>query len=184
MKKTFYISDTHFGHRGIIKLCGRPFGSVEEMDEALVAKWNAKVGPEDIVYHLGDFSWPDKADMFHRLNGEKHLLIGNHDYTEVKSLPWYSAMQYREVEEMIGGEKKKLVLFHYPIADFHGQYKGGYHFYGHVHNTDPSRFSSILPKNAFNVGVEMLNYEPKTFVEIVNAEEQKIDRQEREKEEG
>ncbi|MGN0888723.1 MAG: hypothetical protein ACI4UY_07570 [Kiritimatiellia bacterium] len=40
---TFFTSDQHFGHFNIIRLCSRPFGTVEEMDEALLSKWNAKV---------------------------------------------------------------------------------------------------------------------------------------------
>lgn len=33
---TFFTSDLHLGHRNIIRLCGRPFASLEEMDEALI----------------------------------------------------------------------------------------------------------------------------------------------------
>lgn len=38
----FFTSDTHFGHEAIIRHCGRPFASVAEMDEALIARWNAR----------------------------------------------------------------------------------------------------------------------------------------------
>ena len=50
---TYFTSDQHFGHFNIIRLCQRPFESVEEMDEVMLAKWNAKVNDSDRVFILG-----------------------------------------------------------------------------------------------------------------------------------
>jgi calcineurin-like phosphoesterase family protein len=78
----FFISDTHFGHENIIRMCRRPFGSVAEMDEALIARWNERVGAADTIYHLGDFCYRNRcgADTYLRcLNGQIHLIAGNHD---------------------------------------------------------------------------------------------------------
>ena len=51
------------------------------MNEGLVKLWNEQVKPNDIVYILGDFSLNPKAvrDFAPRLNGIKHLILGNHD---------------------------------------------------------------------------------------------------------
>jgi calcineurin-like phosphoesterase family protein len=57
MTNVYFTADQHFGHAGIIGLCKRPFRSVEEMDEAMIANWNAVVGPDDEVWHLGDFAY-------------------------------------------------------------------------------------------------------------------------------
>ena len=51
---TYFTSDQHFGHFNIIRLSRRPFLTDEEMDAALLARWNAKVKGDDTVYVLGD----------------------------------------------------------------------------------------------------------------------------------
>ena len=83
---TFFTSDQHFGHFNIIRLCSRPFGTVEEMDEALLSKWNAKVKVDDTVYILGDlfFRAAKVEPILKALNGRKHLIVGNHDHTWMK----------------------------------------------------------------------------------------------------
>ena len=77
----YFTSDTHFGHARIIELCARPFANVDEMNEALIQKWNAVVGPDDVVYHLGDFFMGPKETVLlrKRLNGKIVLIKGNHD---------------------------------------------------------------------------------------------------------
>jgi len=81
------ISDTHFGHTNSwekFKLPDgsplRPFTSTEEMDETMIERWNAKVKPQDTVYHLGDVVINKKyLHLVSRLNGRKILIRGNHD---------------------------------------------------------------------------------------------------------
>ena len=83
----FVISDTHFGHTNSwekFKLEDgsplRPFTSTEEMDETMIERWNAKVQPQDTVYHLGDVVINKKyLNLVSRLNGRKILIRGNHD---------------------------------------------------------------------------------------------------------
>lgn len=79
----FFCSDTHFGHRNVIKYCNRPWETVAEMDEAIIEQWNSQVKPGDTVYHLGDVGIGKgmslKKDIIQRLNGNKNLVLGNHD---------------------------------------------------------------------------------------------------------
>ena len=74
MPQTFFTADHHFGHTGIIKMCSRPFESIEEHDMNLIDAWNAVVGPSDVVYHLGDFQYKASPKwtrrVFERLNGK------------------------------------------------------------------------------------------------------------------
>lgn len=74
--KIFYISDTHFGHSGIIRYDNRPFMTVEEMDETIIQRWNDVVSDADMVYVLGDFSWYKEEEtlkILDRLSGHKVL---------------------------------------------------------------------------------------------------------------
>ena len=80
----FFIADTHFGHKKCLTLGkGRPFTSIEEMEETIVSNWNKKVKPEDTVYVLGDFCWGFNVkrtkSLVNLLNGQKILVYGNHD---------------------------------------------------------------------------------------------------------
>ena len=53
---TYFTSDHHFGHAGALGLYRRPFASVAEMDRQMIDWWNSVVGPQDEVWHLGDFA--------------------------------------------------------------------------------------------------------------------------------
>lgn len=77
----FFTADTHFGDHRTLNIHRRPFATVGEMDETLIAGWNAAVGPEDVVWHLGDVARRpiDVAALLYRLNGTKHLIRGNND---------------------------------------------------------------------------------------------------------
>lgn len=59
----YYIGDMHFRHKNILKLDGRPWNSMEEMESELIRRWNSVVKHrKDIVYCLGDFCWPGKYE--------------------------------------------------------------------------------------------------------------------------
>lgn len=79
----FLSSDQHFGHANIIRYSARPFGSVDEMNEAMVQRWNSVVEDNNqIVYVIGDFAMGkinESLGYVNRLNGTKYLIVGNHD---------------------------------------------------------------------------------------------------------
>ena len=100
----FFTSDTHFGHENIIKYCNRPFSSAKEMDECLINNWNGVVSDSDTVYILGDFLKNGDCqiinDYLKRLNGEKYLILGNHDeYIKDNSckLDFKGVYDYKEI---------------------------------------------------------------------------------------
>jgi calcineurin-like phosphoesterase family protein len=59
------------------------------MDEALVQAWNAVIGEEDEVWHLGDVARraSDVPALLSQLNGTKHLVRGNNDPIATGRLP-------------------------------------------------------------------------------------------------
>jgi calcineurin-like phosphoesterase family protein len=152
---TFFTSDTHFGHVNILKHAGRPFTSVAEMDEAMIANWNRVVAPGDTVYHLGDFSWGSKsvATYLRRLNGNIHIIFGNHDKGARQCAQLFkSAADYREISV----EGQKITLCHYAMRTFNKAHYGAWQLYGHSHGSLPED-SGLL---STDVGVDCWNYTP------------------------
>ncbi|MGX7234639.1 hypothetical protein [Enterococcus italicus] len=64
--------------------------------------------------------------------------------------------------------KRKFVLFHYPILEWDGYYNRAIHLYGHVHDKRTKYFSVMLGINAVNVGADMIEYAPISVDEIEN----------------
>ncbi len=185
MTNRFVISDTHFGHTNSwekFKLPDgsplRPFTSNEEMDETMIERWNAKVGPNDVVYHLGDVVINRKhLHLVKRLNGKKRLILGNHDIFKNKD--------YYEVgfESLYGCRVfvDQFILSHIPyhpdcITD---RFKVNVH--GHLHANeimwdvqnhfwqDSVRCENIIQEpdpRYLCVSVEHTNYEPLSFEEV------------------
>jgi calcineurin-like phosphoesterase family protein len=83
MPETFLIADTHFGHANILRYeaANRPFPDIAAHDADLIARWNARVGPRDVVWLLGDFAWSPAAARaaLDALQGRIHLVMGDHD---------------------------------------------------------------------------------------------------------
>ena len=157
----YFTSDTHFGHANIIRYCDRPFATVEEMDEAMIANWNAVVGRGDEVWHLGDFGWWRDAkrirSIFSRLNGKKRLIIGNHDGKETLELPW-SAPPSPYAETSV--DRQRLVLFHYGLRVWNGMRRGAVQLYGHSHGRLPGSDLSL------DVGTDCWAFTPVTLKQI------------------
>ena len=79
----FVTADLHFNHVNIIKYCNRPFSDVKEMDQCLRDNWNSRINRRDTVYVVGDFAFVKSVnhliDIRRGLNGNIHLVRGNHD---------------------------------------------------------------------------------------------------------
>ena len=146
----YYIADPHFFHGNLnTQMDCRGFSSTEAMNEYMVQKWNGKVRRNDEVVILGDFSWggPEETNaLLNRLNGRLYLIQGNHDRF-LKNNKYDSSrfVWVRPYEEMLDN-RRKVILCHYPILCYNGQYrlneKGEptvYMLYGHVHDTYDQR---------------------------------------------
>lgn len=162
-EQIFFTSDTHFGHKSILHLGnGRPFSSVEEMDEAMIERWNDRVGPNDRIYHLGDFSFynPTRTEsIVRRLNGHKHFVSGNHD-KPMNGLGHYfeSVQDYKSIK--VGSQK--LVLFHFPILSWLDVGRGSWMLHGHCHGN----LKEDLEMARMDIGVDTHDFRPWSFEEI------------------
>jgi calcineurin-like phosphoesterase family protein len=156
----FFTADTHFQHRRIIDLCGRPFRDVDHMDETLIKNWNEVVSPDDEVWHLGDFAMGDQTrvgEILSRLNGRVHLVWGNHDNRKKIDPSWFASVQdYAEVTDGVD----MVVLSHYPITVWNGSHHGSYHMFGHVHG----RLRPV--GRACDVGVDAWEFYPVSLSQV------------------
>jgi calcineurin-like phosphoesterase family protein len=169
MSKIWFTSDTHFGHKNILKYANRPFASIGEMNETFILRWNERVAPEDTVYHLGDVSFMTGAktsDLLWRLNGNIRVLVGNHDTDEVLKLPRFEWVKdYYELivkdPDAYSGERL-IVLFHYTMRVWNASHHGSWHLYGHSHGNLPDDPCAL----AFDAGVDSHNYAPISYEEV------------------
>ena len=137
---TWVTSDLHFGHKNIMSFCpdarARFRNDLAYMNEAMVKEWNDLIEPEDTVYILGDvafMSGSDAAKMVKRLNGIKILVRGNHDRKTLMDVNFRRA--FAEVHEYldITYHGTKVIMFHYPIAEWDQMHRGAVHLHGHLH---------------------------------------------------
>jgi calcineurin-like phosphoesterase family protein len=169
MPNEWIISDTHFGHYDIVGFCSRPFQSLHHMDEAMIARWQGSVHPDDTIYHLGDVGKAtgsyDLAKVVARLPGRKVLVRGNHD----KNPEAMRGLGFDVVcEEMfIKCQGVTFRLIHKPQLTPAG---AQYVLHGHIHNSTPEHRAAVgmdkkgelihIPPFNINMCVEMWNYTP------------------------
>ncbi len=178
-----FIADLHFGHKNCLAYDNREFKSIEEHDEALIDNWNSVVDIDDDVWILGDISWHPAmrtVELLKRLNGVKHLCIGNHDKKLLRNSDvrrqFVEIIDYKEIQI---DDRLGVVLSHYPIPCFNHHYYGWYHLYGHVHTSFEWNMMKQVkyemealydkPCRMFNVGcmVPGMYYKPRTIEEII-----------------
>lgn len=147
----YYISDCHFFHAALNDAMDcRGFSSVEEMNDYMIKQWNKKVKKRDEVVILGDFSMGDADQtnaILEQLKGQLYLIVGNHDNRFLRNKSFHKERfgwiyPYAEMHD----DGRKVVLSHYPIACYNGQYQKNkkgesrtYMLYGHVHDTHDER---------------------------------------------
>ncbi len=155
----FFTSDTHFSHSNICsattkwKDAGdtvRKFSSLEEMNRTIVDNINAVVGEDDILFHLGDWSFGG-FEQIQKLRSQLvckniHIILGNHDHhiqndkDSVQSLfsSVHSFIPHLLIKREKEGSKGMMerfgfCIFHYPIASWIDMNQGIVHLHGHVH---------------------------------------------------
>jgi len=177
-------SDTHYSHKNICRgvtnwrtkdgkipiESTRDFNTIEDMNSVIVDNINSKIGPDDTLIHLGDFSFGgfDKIGQFlDRLVCKNiHLVLGNHDHHIKNNREnihdrFLSIQNYLEVN--IGGAD--FVLSHYPLCSWNQLSKGAIQLHGHVHLPTNKKWGN---GKRLDVGVDGNNYQPYKLSEIVH----------------
>ena len=166
----YYIADPHFGHENILKLCQRPFGSIEDMNRALITAWNERVTGNDTVFILGDLFYrcADPEPILQQLKGRKQLIIGNHDSSWMDKVDlskyFVSVDPFLEITDGVRG----ITLCHYPLLTWKHKLRT-FMVHGHIHNDTTSDFFPLLAvrERVLNAGVDINGFRPVTFAELV-----------------
>ncbi len=200
MGSRYYIADLHFFHNSLnVQMDCRGFADAEKMNEYMLQKWNSKIGRTDEVVILGDLSWgtvEETNELLSHLNGRLYLITGNHDKFVKSSKANINRFKWIKPYAEMSDFKRKVVLCHYPIICYNGQYrldKNGnpktYMLYGHVHDTRDQRlveqFQEItkntvfvnesgeeehIPCNMINCFCKYSDYEPLTLDEWIECD--------------
>jgi len=157
--KVYFTSDSHFRHNQKFIFESRGYKDRYEHDDALIAKINEVVRPEDTLIHLGDFCLnitpPEFNEILARINCQNIAYIwGNHNSCIRKHYEDAVATEYGKDIEVypyaIGkltylGYYKELivnghmiVIHHYPHQIFNQMQKGAWQLSGHSHYSNPT----------------------------------------------
>lgn len=157
MAKIWFTSDTHFSHERILKY--RKIDTLDNMNNIIIKNWNSNIQPKDTVYFLGDFCFDNKItyDLLDRLNGNIHIIQGNHDKNFIKQLKKNIHPKIKSVNRIldIKIDKIKITLCHFQMYNFNCSHYNAWHLYGHNHKTDNPNFGKCL-----NVGTDLHNLTP------------------------
>jgi len=176
--KMWFTADTHFGHVNIVRYCGRPFNTIEQHDRTLIDNWNARVAPGDVVYHLGDFGLPQGFDDGYgylcsvkaRLNGQVHLVLGNHDKLVEKVGPLFNMfvtihnVNTCRVSDTGASDGKRQYIFmsHYAHRTWKKSGHSSWNLYGHSHGN----LADIPYLLQMDVGVDCCGFAPISYDEV------------------
>lgn len=160
----YFIADTHFQHKNIIKYCGRPFKNVNQMDNTMINNWNMTVNNNDEIYILGDLSIENVninnlQNIVSQLKGHKYLLRGNHDDLSDEC---YHHMGIEKIYDKSIILNDFIILKHYPPYYINNN-TPYFYIFGHVHNSEHIK---SMTKHSFCVSVERINYTPISIEEI------------------
>jgi calcineurin-like phosphoesterase family protein len=186
-QQVWFTSDTHYNHSNICRATTtwtdadnvtRDFPSLQEMNEKLISSINEHISQDDILIHLGDWSFGgfESIQTFRdRIICQNiHLVLGNHDHhierdkDNIRSI-FSSVNHYLELEIVWEAtakikERQRFVLMHYPIASWNGMNEGVIHLHGHVHLPNHLRISK---GKAMDVGVDGNGLNPISMGEVI-----------------
>jgi len=191
-RNIFFISDPHWCHKNVIEYDNRPFRTesgepdIELMNKSLIDNWNSVVSKEDIVFLLGDvvFGGVQKTtDILNQLNGEIHLIMGNHDSYKILS----KTGRFKTISDKMNlyvkyDDSKKGQLFildHFANLIWDKHHNGSIHLHGHSHGSlmrSPIDYirDEYYKRKVMDVGCVNIDYTPISFDEIMDIMDNKV----------
>lgn len=188
--KTFVTSDIHLNHKSIIKYCPHRVHSsycgdvndmsIEETNEAIdimntyiIKNWNSEVSKDDTVFILGDVAMgqiKNSPPLIRQLNGNKILILGNHDKTlnklirndETLSDLFVSVHDYYEYSHVYNGKKVMMCMSHYPMRFWNSKNQGTLMLHGHLHGSHCD-----VPGRIKDVGMDTNNLFPYFLDDVI-----------------
>ena len=162
-------SDLHLNHDKDFIYKARGFETVQEMNEAIINRFNSKVKPDDTVYILGDVCLGDteaSIPLIKLLNGKKYLAYGNHD-TDNRISRFLELGLFKDVlmGYRVNAYKRVFVLTHYPTLVANPNEKYVINLHGHTHSKDP--FQLFGDSACYNVALDAHDCYPVSFPEIL-----------------
>ena len=186
-QKLWFTSDTHYNHANICSattkwidpVTCREFKSLDQMNATLVNNINEVVGQDDILFHLGDWSFGgfESIEQFRSqiVCQNIHIITGNHDHhiendREGCQSLFSSVNKYLDltVKWNLGtpfAGEERFALMHFPIASWDNMAKGAIHLHGHVHFAPRKR---VGPGKMMDVGVDGNGLFPISLGEVVS----------------
>lgn len=161
MIRNYWItSDSHYGHKNICRGTTdwrmpdgsipfeqtRDFPTLEMMNTAIVDNINAVVGPDDLLIHLGDWSFGGFENIYafwSRLVCKNiHMVLGNHD-KHIKN----DKDGIRRIFTYVDSEIDEYIIngyqfhfSHYPLMSWKDMKSGAIHLHAHTHFIGDKRF--------------------------------------------
>lgn len=185
-QRLFFTSDTHFNHANICSattkwkdpVTCREFKSLEHMNNALACNINEVVGQDDILIHLGDWSFGGFEaieDFRNRIVCQNvHIITGNHDHhiennrdgcqSLFSSVSKYQNLVVKTNVGMHNQSEYRFALMHFPIASWDNMARGAIHLHGHVHFPPNKRIGA---GKMMDVGMDGNNLYPIDMKEVV-----------------
>jgi len=140
---TWFTSDLHFDHFGLINKGGRPFESIEHWNEHILDAINKCAARADRLFILGDFCWKRPGYWRQRIKCRHvELILGNHDKASQCRKVFGGAMYHQRMTKMLG---TRVFLSHFPNAFWDLSHRGSLHCYGHCHNQREATLDAIWP---------------------------------------
>ena len=159
MSQIWFTADLHLDHLNTINFDKRPFASIEEMNDAIVQRWNTKVDRKDEVYIIGDFAWKNHGHWIQALTGKKHLLVGSHDKMAQNYLRNFNSVSPLK---QITIDRQPIVMCHWALRTWQGKGYGTLDLYGHSHG----RLNEHIDSYHSDVGCMVWDYTPVSFEEL------------------